>query len=440
MMNEKPVAATFSSSRGLSGRTTVPGDKSISHRALLLGAVSEGETVITNLLRSEDTEATLRAVRSLGVAVREMQDGSIRVADSGWEALCEPQEVIDVGNSGTLLRILPGIVASLPFVTMLTGDASIRRRPVDRILLPLRRMGATAVARAQDRLPPLLVRGGHLHGIDLQLEVASAQVKSCLLLAGARAEGETSILEPRQSRDHTERMLRAAGVDIAAEEGKNGGSLLRLTGRGTVALPEVKIPGDFSSSAFLMVAALLIPGSEVVVEEVGLNPTRTALLEVLKAMDADIEVKESPEGEFEPHGALVARSSHLKATDIGGPDVASLIDELPIWSLAAARADGVSRLRGASELRVKESDRLRGIADLLRNLGVHVLEVEDGLDIHGKPEGWISGHVSSLGDHRLAMVGAVAGYAAKEGVSVDDISCADVSFPGFVDTITQLAR
>jgi len=429
----------FSSSTGLVGRARVPGDKSISHRALLLGAISEGDTWITNLLRSRDTEATVDAVEALGAQVSEGGDGVVRVLGSGWSGLSEPDDVIDVRNSGTLLRLLPGILASCPFLAMLTGDASIRRRPVDRILLPLREMGADIRARGKDTLPPLVTSGRDLRSIEYRMHIASAQVKSCLLLAGLRADGQTTIHEPMQSRDHTERMLAAAGVEIRTEREDENGVCVKVQASAQLDLQRVLVPGDFSSAAFLILASLLVPDSEITIEGVGMNPTRTALLDVLQSMGADITVNMSDRNDIEPQGTIVSRTSELTAVDIGGPDVAPLIDELPVWLLAAARSQGVSHLRDAGELRVKETDRLRGMAALLRALGVDIEDTEDGLNVHGRPQGWSSGSVSSLGDHRLAMVGAVAGLAADSYVLVDDVGCADISFPGFVDIIERLS-
>jgi 3-phosphoshikimate 1-carboxyvinyltransferase len=426
---------------GLRGRVRVPGDKSVSHRAVLLGAVSEGPVRVSGFLRSADTMATVGAVRALQVTVEEVGPEALVVHGRGWDGLREPEDVIDVMNAGTLIRLFPGLVASLPFMCILTGDASIRRRPMARVLAPLAAMGATVHGRDGDRLPPVVIRGGVLHGRAHVMTVASAQVKSCLILAGLRADGESTISEPAPTRDHTERMIRYGGARVEREGDPVGAGVVHVWPLRTPALSihSVEVPGDFSSAAFLVVAALLSEGSEVTVEGVGLNPTRTGLIDVLQAMGAGLGV-EPLAGGAEPMGAITARSRELEAVDIDGRLVPLMIDELPIWALAAAKARGVSRLRDARELRVKESDRLTATADLLRALGVRVEEYEDGLDIHGDPRGWDAGTVQARGDHRLAMVGAVAGLASSAGVEVDDTGCIDVSFPSFADTVESLSR
>ena len=420
---------------GLRGTVRVPGDKSISHRAVLLGAVSAGPVDVTGFLRSADTLATVEAIRALGVTVHEIADDHLLVHGRGWDALTEPEDVIDVRNAGTLMRLLPGLLASLPFMTVLTGDASIRRRPMGRVIDPLVAMGAEVWGRGGDRLPPIAVRGGALRGISHTMPVASAQVKSCLLLAGLRARGETVIVEPGPSRDHTERLLRAGGARVERDD---AGTVRVQPLAGPLALTSVEIPGDLSSAAFLLVGALLIPGSRVTVEEVGLNPTRTGMLDVLVEMGARLHVRPSRLSATEPTGSVTAAFSELTAVDIGPDQVPLLIDEIPVWALAAARARGTSRLRGAAELRAKESDRLAAVAALLGALGVDATEHPDGLDITGCPDGWSGGDVTSCGDHRLAMVGALAGLSSRAGVSIDDVSCMDVSYPTFAATIQKL--
>ena len=443
---------------GLRGEVRVPGDKSISHRALLLGAVNATPLPVTGILRSADTSATMEAVRSLGVVVDDSGDDGLVVHGDGWEGLREPGDVIDVRNAGTLIRLLPGLVASLPHVFVLTGDASIRRRPMARVVGPLVQMGASVWGRDGGRLPPIALRGAPLTGIVHRLEVASAQVKSCLLLAGLRAAGETAVVEPGPTRDHTERLLRAGGVRVEREGLVRGPGTVRVGWTDELRIPRIDVPGDLSSAAFLLVAALLVPDSDLSVAGVGLNPTRTGLLDVLRAMGADLRVTTAPkvvprpgidmgtdcvplaggasvDAELEPVGSVRVRTSVLRAVDVGPAEVPLLIDELPIWALAAARAEGVSTLRGAAELRVKESDRLSAITGLLTGLGVSVVEHADGLDITGRPEGWRGGEVVTHGDHRLAMTGAVAGLASRDGVGVDDAVCIAVSFPSFSATI-----
>jgi 3-phosphoshikimate 1-carboxyvinyltransferase len=424
-------------SQGLRGSLRVPGDKSISHRALLLGAVSSGPVTISGLLRSEDTLATLGAVRALGVEVQEHGDELV-VEGRGWRGLREPEDVINVANSGTLIRLLPGLVASRDFLTVLTGDSSIRRRPMRRIIQPLAAMGANVVGRADNTLPPVSVRGGRLRAVDHVLDVASAQVKSCLLMAGLQADGVTSVSEPGGSRDHTERMIRQGGVRVERDGPPDAPGVVRVWPVETLDLKHVDVPGDFSSAAFLLVAALLVPGSEVTVEHVGLNPTRIGLLKALERMGADIRVEITAPEAFEPVARVTARYSVLTATDVEPIEVPSLIDELPVFLLAAAKAVGTSHIRGAEELRVKESDRLTAMGKLLSGLGVRVVEHPDGLEVTGLPDGWQSGRVETHADHRLAMVGAIAGCASTKGVGIDNADCMAVSYPGFIETLTEL--
>jgi len=416
---------------------TVPGDKSISHRALLLGAVSSGTVKVTGFLRSADTLATLAAIRALGVVVEDHGE-ILTVQGRGWDGLAEPEDVIDVANAGTLIRLLPGLVAPLPFLTILTGDASIRQRPMARIVGPLAAMGATVTARAGDTLPPIALRGGPLMGIVHHMPVASAQVKSCVLLAGLRASGETAVVEPGASRDHTERLLRYGGARVEREGLEDGAGTVRVWPVERLTFTEIAVPGDFSSAAFFLVAALLVDGSEVTVANAGLNPSRTALLQVLRDMGAQLTVQPDEAGGPEPVGRITARTSSLMAVDLDPRLVPNLIDELPLFLLAAAKARGVSRLRGAAELRAKESDRLSAMAQVLRALGARVEELPDGMEIEGRPNGWLGGSVSVFGDHRIAMVGAVAGLASQQGVTIDDADCIGVSYPGFSEAVASL--
>ncbi len=434
----RPSSALFpAATSGLRGTVRVPGDKSVSHRAALLGAVSDGPVTVSGYLRSADTEASLRAIQALGVDVQEQGDDLV-IQGRGWEGLSEPADVIDVANSGTLIRLLPGLVASLPLTCVFTGDASIRRRPMARILDPLAAMGATVVGRRGDTLPPFAIRGGNLRGITHRLPVASAQVKSCIMLAGLRADGPTMILEPAGSRDHSERMLRYGGGKVERDLLADGCGRLTVWPLERLHMQHIAVPGDFSSAAFFVVAASLVPDSRLTIEGVGINPTRTGLLDVLRRMEASVEVASTDMLGPEPVGDITAASSALAATEVTPDEVPNLIDELPLFLLAAAAARGVSRLRGAQELRAKESDRLQVMATFLRGLGVAIDEYPDGMDVHGQPGLWRGGEAHAHGDHRMAMVGAVAGLASTDGVRVDDIDCIGVSFPDFIATLESL--
>jgi 3-phosphoshikimate 1-carboxyvinyltransferase len=419
----------------LRGSLRPPADKSISHRAALIAAMAEGESSIKNYLRAADTESTLRAVEALGAGVFGA-DGvaeEIRISGVGLRGAVSGAH-IDVGNAGTLLRLLPGWLAGQPGRWELDGDESIRRRPVDRVVEPLREMGASLACR-EERLPPLAVEGAALHGIEYRLPVASAQVKSCLLFAGLLAEGTTRVVEPLPTRDHTERMLAASGAQVARE---NGAVAVRPAER--LSGGRIVVPGDFSSSAFPIVAALLVEGSEVVLEGVGVNPTRTGLLRILERMGAKISVE--PDGEVggEPLGTIVARAtSGLRAVDVGGDEVPLAIDELPLAALAACFAEGTTTIRGAGELRRKESDRVATVTRALTALGASVEATDDGMVVEGGG-GLRGGVVESHGDHRLAMLGAVAGLASREGVEVEGMEAAAVSYPGFESDIASLTR
>ncbi|MCE5253482.1 MAG: 3-phosphoshikimate 1-carboxyvinyltransferase [Actinomycetia bacterium] len=437
-MSDVPAGAVFlPATDGIKGTLQVPGDKSVSHRAVLLGAVNSGPLTVTGFLRSADTRATVAAVRALGVEVAEQGDRLV-VHGRGWEGLAEPEDVIDVADSGTLIRLVPGLVASRDFLCILTGDASIRRRPMARVLQPLAAMGASVTGRRGGTLPPIAVRGALLKGLTHHLEVASAQVKSCILLAGLRAHGETAVYEPALCRDHTERLIGYAGGRVEREGAPDGPGTVRVWPVESLHMEHVAVPGDISSAAFFIVAALLVPDSEVRLPNVGLNPTRTGLLKVLARMGAQIHVEQGPPAGPEPVGQVCAHTSDLTATDVDRSEVPALIDELPLFLLAAAKARGTSRLRGAAELRAKESDRLRAMAGLLTSLGVEIVEHSDGMDVTGRPDGWQGGQVASHADHRLAMVGAVAGAASRKGVQVDDVECIGVSYPGFVDAFAAL--
>jgi 3-phosphoshikimate 1-carboxyvinyltransferase len=429
------MARRFDPVGPLRGSLRPPADKSISHRAALIAAMSEGETAIEGYLDSADTRSTLAAVQALGVEVdgvgADALEATIRVRGVGLRA-ARPTS-IDVGNAGTLLRLLPGWLAGQAGgAWVLDGDDSIRRRPVDRIAVPLRAMGARVSCR-EDRLPPLEIEGAELRGVEHELPVASAQVKSCLLFAGLLAAGETWVHEPARSRDHTERMLAAAGAHVAW---LSGGVQVRAAKR--LEPGDLAVPGDFSSAAFFLVAALLVPGSEVVLEEVGTNPTRTGLLGILERMGAEVEVEPVGEVGGEPIGTIRARASQLRGAEVGGDEIPLAIDELPLVALAACFAEGETTIRDAAELRRKESDRVATTCAALQALGAEAEPLEDGMRVVGGG-GLRGGAIASHGDHRIAMLGAVAGLASREGVEVDGMEAAAVSYPGFEADLASLA-
>jgi 3-phosphoshikimate 1-carboxyvinyltransferase len=412
----------------LTGDFEVPGDKSISHRALLFAALAGAPSKVRGLLQAEDVGATRRAVEALGAVVRD--EGAYVVVDPP-ERLGEPADVIDCGNSGTSLRLLCGILSASPGMAVLTGDASLRKRPVRRVLEPLRRMGAVLHARDHDRVPPVVIRGAELRGTSHVLEVASAQVKSAILLAGLFADGETTVVEPHLSRDHTERMLRVMGVDV------------RSAGPGVTIAPgrprggTIDVPGDISSAAFLLCGAAALEGSRVTARNVGLNPTRTGVLDVLEAMGARLRV-ELQAGEGEPRGDLTVVASDLHGTTIEGALVPRLIDELPVLMVLATQARGRTTIRDARELRVKESDRLASMGEALAAAGASVELREDGCVIDG-PTPLRSVAVRTRLDHRVAMSMAVAQLFTPGGeVRLDDVSCIATSFPSFFHVLDQL--
>jgi 3-phosphoshikimate 1-carboxyvinyltransferase len=432
----------FDPSGPLRGSLRPPSDKSISHRAALIAAMAEGETRIEGYLDAADTRSTLAAVERLGCEVfpgGAPETGLAEVYVKGVGLRGARSASIDVGNAGTLLRLLPGWLAGQEGGEWtLDGDDSIRRRPVDRIAEPLRRMGADLSAR-EDRLPPLEVRGAPLRGITYELPVASAQVKSCALFAGLLAEGETTVVESHPSRDHSERMLAAAGAEIEVELGGEDGAGRVVTVQPAERLEpgEIVVPADISSAAFFVVAASLVEGSEIVLEGVGINPTRTGLLAILERMGAAIEVGESDESGGELTASLRMRSAPLRATEVGGAEIPLAIDELPLVALAACFAEGTTTIRDAEELRRKESDRVETVTAALTALGADVESTADGMVVTGTG-GLRGGAISSHGDHRIAMLGAVAGLASREGVEVEGMDAAAVSYPGFEGDLGSL--
>jgi 3-phosphoshikimate 1-carboxyvinyltransferase len=442
----------FDPSGPLRGWLRPPSDKSISHRAALIAAMGEGETEITAYLDAADTRATLAAVAALGARVETAPQVSWTTVAPGPEGLGNDLRVapslgvriqgvglrgaapasIDVGNAGTLLRLLPGWLAGQEGGRwLLDGDDSIRRRPVDRIVVPLRDMGAHLGCR-EDRLPPLEIEGAPLHGVTYEMPIASAQVKSCLLFAGLLAEGETRVVEPLPSRDHTERMLAAAGASIQRD-----GDAVVLQPAERLEWSSILVPADISSAAFFVVAALLVGGSDVALEGIGVNPTRTGLLAILERMGAEIEREGEPEESGEPITRLRIRSAPLRGTEVGGAEIPLAIDELPLVALAACFAEGRTVIRDAEELRRKESDRIETVTAALRALGGNVEPTEDGMVVEGTG-GLRGGTIDSHGDHRIAMLGAVAGLASREGVEVVGMDAAAVSYPGFEGDLGSL--
>jgi 3-phosphoshikimate 1-carboxyvinyltransferase len=418
----------------LVGHVAVPGDKSISHRAVLLGAICDDETRLTGFGRSADTEATIAAVRALGAEVEEDGVDSLRVRGKGLTGLTAPDGPIDCANAGTLVRLVSGILAGQQsHVFTLTGDASLSRRPMERIAEPLRRMGAGL--ETVDGHLPLTIEGRRLAGIDYALPVASAQVKSAVLLAGLYADGETTVVEPVPTRDHTERMLAAAGAHVTVRP-----TSVTIRPARRLSLGELEIPGDFSSAAPFLVAATLVPGSELHVHGVNLNPRRTGLLAIFERMGARITVYNRRDVGGEPAGDLEVHAAPLVGTAVERDEVPVAIDELPLFALAAAHARGESVLRGAEELRAKESDRIDATVDALRALGVRARATDDGFRVTGVPARPRGGRIASRGDHRLAMLGAVAGLASREGVRVEDADAVSVSFPGFFEMLEELRR
>jgi 3-phosphoshikimate 1-carboxyvinyltransferase len=419
----------------IGGTLTVPGDKSVSHRAALFGAIASGVTEIHGLLEGADCLATLQAVSALGVEVTRKGPGEYLIRGAGLEGLTEPDAVIDCGNSGTTARLLLGVVAGQPFTTVLTGDGSLRRRPMERVVEPLGRMGARVLGRAGGRRLPLALAGRRpLEPIRYATPVASAQVKSAVLLAGLWAAGPVEVVEPAPSRDHTERMLAAFGADVEVDD-----RTVHLRPGRALAGRVVRVPGDISSAAFFLVAGALAREGGVTVEDVGVNPTRTGVLDVLDAMGAAVTVDPSA-GDGEPIAGLTVRPGRLRGTAIGGTLVPRAIDELPILAVAAARADGVTTLTDAAELRVKESDRIRALATELGKLGARIDERPDGFRIDGNGGRPLRGaRVSSWGDHRLAMALVVAGLAAEGETLVEDIDCIATSYPDFVPACRRLA-
>ena len=416
----------------LTGHVAVPGDKSISHRAVMLGAIGEGETRITGFGRSADTEATVNAMRALGVDVEEVAHDELVVRGAGLRGL--GGGTVDCANAGTLMRLLAGILVGQSNVTTLTGDESLSQRPMERIAEPLRQLGGS-VATTNGHAPLTIEGSESLKGITYELPVASAQVKSAVLLAGLYATGQTTVVEPTPTRDHTELMLESAGIAV-----RRGPTSITVQQASALRLGEVAVPGDFSSAAPLLAAAALVPGSDLTVHGVGLNPRRTGFLDVLERMGAHLAVFNRHRAGREQVGDVQIQYSELNAVEVKAAEVPSLVDELPLVALLASHARGKSIIRGAAELRVKESDRIEAVTDPLRAFDAHIRSRDDGWTINGVPTRLKGGRIDARGDHRIAMLGAVAGLASREGVEIQGADSVAVSFPGFFELIESLVR
>lgn len=422
----------------LSGAAALPGDKSISHRSLMLAAMAVGESRIEGLLEGEDVLATAGALRRLGVEVARLGSGSWRVWGVGVGGLAEPEEVLDLGNAGTAARLLMGLLAGHAFTSFLTGDASLRSRPMRRVIEPLTRMGATFLARSGGRLPLAVTGRASLLPIVHESPIASAQVKSAVLLAGLHAPGRTTVAEPLASRDHTERMLAAMGAEVASEETETGGRRVTVTGQPELRPQSFAVPGDPSSAAFPAVAAATTPGSAVRLEGVGLNPLRAGLYATLREMGASLRVEAERLAGGEPVGDILVEGGRLRGVEVPPERAPAMIDEYPILAVAAALAEGTTVMRSLGELRVKESDRLAAMAEGLAACGVEVEVAGDDLAVHGrgKPKG--GAVVDALLDHRIAMSFLVLGGLAREPVTVRGAEAIETSFPGFADTMNRL--
>jgi 3-phosphoshikimate 1-carboxyvinyltransferase len=419
------------SNNPLRGSIAVPGDKSIAHRAVIFSAIARGQSRIVNLSGGDDNSRTVRAFRQMGVEI--FRDGDVlRVDGKGWDGLRAPAETINCGNSGTTIRLLSGLLAGQAFHSELDGDSSLRQRPMKRVIDPLSEMGARIRSRHGNGLAPLEIDGGGLRGINYRMPIASAQVKSAIVLAALQAEGQTIIHEPQRSRDHTEVMLSGFGGKVSVD-----GLTITIAGRPALTGQSVRIPGDISSAAFFLVAAAMIPGSDLIVRDVGCNPTRDGVIEVLKRMGASIELSNQRLEAGERVADIHVTGGALKGVDVDAKLVARTIDEYPILGVAAAVAQGVTTFSDVKELRFKESDRIAAMTEGLRALGVSVEEREDGMTIHGgnRLQG---GTVRSYADHRIAMAFAIAGLVSENGVEIDDAKCVDISFPSFFALLAEI--
>ncbi|WHY84441.1 3-phosphoshikimate 1-carboxyvinyltransferase [Neobacillus novalis] len=417
----------------LFGELTIPGDKSISHRSVMFGSIAYGETRVTNFLPGDDCYSTISCFRKLGVTIEE-DDNELRIYGNGFEGLIEPDEVLDVGNSGTTIRLLMGILAGRPFFSTVVGDDSIGKRPMTRVTVPLTNMGAKMDGRKNGAYTPISLRGKRLTPINYQLPVASAQVKSAILLAGLQADGVSTIHEPAETRDHTERMIRKFGGEITRDN-----QLITVKGGQKLNAATIHVPGDISSAAFFLVAGAIVPNSEIVLKNVGLNPTRTGIIEVMKKMGADLQIVQKDDSSFEPFGDLIIKTSALKGTVVEGDLIPKLIDEIPIIALLATQAEGKTIIKNAEELKVKETNRIDTVVKELSKLGASIEATDDGMIIQGQSQ-LKGGTVSSHGDHRIGMMLAIAALLCDEEVILENPEAISVSYPNFFKHINYLAK
>jgi 3-phosphoshikimate 1-carboxyvinyltransferase len=417
----------------LSGEIVIPGDKSISHRSVMFGAIAHGMTTVTNFLPGDDCLSTISCFRKLGVKIEENKH-KITIFGKGFEGLSEPTEVLDVGNSGTTIRLILGILAGRPFCTSLVGDQSIGKRPMTRVTEPLKSMGAHIDGRNNGGYTPLSIRGGGLTPIRYALPVASAQVKSALILAGLQADGMTKIIEPSATRDHTERMIRHFGGEIKMEDGT-----ITVMGGQRLSAANIHVPGDISSAAFFLVAGAIVPKSEIILKNVGLNPTRTGIIEVMNEMGADLELISSHDSAFEPFGDMKIKASNLNSTVIEGDLIPKLIDEIPIIALLATQANGTTVIKDAHELRVKETNRIDTVVQELSKLGANIKATEDGMIING-PTPLSGAVVSSHGDHRIGMMLSIASLIANGETILDNPEAISVSYPDFFTHLNTIKK
>jgi len=415
------------------GEISLPGDKSISHRAIMLGSIARGETRVKGLSDCLDCRNTLDAFLKMGIEIEERSEGELTIQGRGLKGLSSAKEVIDVGNSGTTIRLLSGILAGQDFSSTMTGDETLQKRPMRRIILPLREMGAK-ISSPDDNHPPITIVGQKLHPIDYHSPVASAQVKSCVLLAGLYAEGKTRLTEPSLSRDHTERMLEYLGALVETK-----GRTVSIEGVSELEAKPITIPGDISSAAFFIVACLLLQNSQIRIKGVGINPTRTGIIDILKKMGADIVIENVSELCGEMVANLTVKSSSLIGSEIGGELIPRILDEIPVLAVAATQAEGVTEISDAQELRVKESDRIGNVVSQLSQMGASIREKKDGMVISGGKR-LVGSSVNSFGDHRMAMALTIAGLIADGETTINDVDCIDTSFPQFMDILNRMVE